>query len=128
MLPRPMKFDLQLRDLKTGKTSQKTFESLEDGLAWLKERPKFNDVMGVASHHMPRETEDQLRKAMRPLDDEEKALDKKLREEREKDGPVSGADLQWLAGLTIQLVDHIRDAIKVVDFWRSWRRRTTTGW
>lgn len=80
----PMKFDLQLRDLKTGKTSQKTFESVEEGIAWLKDRPKYTDVMGIASHNVPRETSDELRAAMKPLDDEEKALDEQLRQEREK--------------------------------------------
>jgi hypothetical protein len=84
MLPAAMKFDLQLRDLKTGTTSQKTFESIEDGLAWLKQRPKFTDVMGIGSHHVPREISDQLRAAMKPLDAEEKALDNKLRDAREK--------------------------------------------
>ncbi len=79
-----MKFDLQLRDLKTGNTSRKTFESVDEAKAWLADRPRYTDVMGIASHHVPRETSDELRAAMKPLDDEEKALDDALREAREK--------------------------------------------
>jgi type I restriction enzyme, R subunit len=42
-----------------------------------------------------------------------------LKEEREKDGPVSEADVSWLVGLTIQLVDHIRTQTSVVGFWSN---------
>ncbi|MGI8921469.1 MAG: type I restriction endonuclease subunit R [Solirubrobacteraceae bacterium] len=42
-----------------------------------------------------------------------------LTEEREKGGPVSDADLSWLAGLTVQLVDHIRTQASVVGFWSN---------
>ena len=42
-----------------------------------------------------------------------------LKEEREKDSPVSEADVGWLAGLTIQLVDHIRAQTSVVGFWSN---------
>ena len=62
-----MKFDLQTRDLKTGSTSPKTFESVEEGLTWLKARPKYVDVMGIASHHVPLDISDQLKAAMGPL-------------------------------------------------------------
>lgn len=79
-----MKFDLQTRDLKTGNTSPKTFESVEEGLTWLKDRPKYVDVMGIASHHVPPDVSDQLKATMRPLDDEEKALDAKHKAAREQ--------------------------------------------
>jgi type I restriction enzyme, R subunit len=42
-----------------------------------------------------------------------------LKEERERERPVSGADLQWLAGLTVQLVDHIQNESAVVGFWSN---------
>jgi type I restriction enzyme R subunit len=42
-----------------------------------------------------------------------------LKEEREKQGPVSDSDLAWLAGLTIQLVDRIRTQSSVVGFWAN---------
>ena len=46
-----------------------------------------------------------------------------LREAREQEGPVSGADLQWLAGATVQLVDLIREAVSVVGFRRNTARQ-----
>ena len=42
-----------------------------------------------------------------------------LKEEREDQGPVSEGDVAWLAGLTIQLVDHIRTQTSVVGFWSN---------
>jgi len=78
-----MKVDLQTRDLKTGNTSPMTFESVEEALTWLKVRPKYVDVLGIASHHVPPDVSDQLKAAMRPLDDEEKSLDEKHRKARE---------------------------------------------
>ena len=42
-----------------------------------------------------------------------------LKEEREKQGPVSSSDLTWLAGLTVQLVDRIRTETAVVSFWSN---------
>lgn len=42
-----------------------------------------------------------------------------LHEERQKEGPVSDADLAWLAGLTVQIVDHIQRETAVVGFWSN---------
>jgi type I restriction enzyme R subunit len=42
-----------------------------------------------------------------------------LKEEREKQVPVSDADVAWLAGLTVQLVDYIRNQTSVVGFWSN---------
>ena len=78
-----MKFDLQLRDLSTGKTFQKTFESVEEGKQWLRQRPQGIDVLGVASHHVPKDVSNELRAAMRPLDDAERTMDQKREEERD---------------------------------------------
>ncbi len=69
-----MKIDLQIRHLKTGETSQQKFASREEAEAWLKNRPRFVDVLGVASHHIDRDVSLALRALKRPLDDEEKAL------------------------------------------------------
>ncbi len=40
-----------------------------------------------------------------------------LREEAEKDRPV--ADIEGLAALTVQLVDHIRREVRIVGFWKN---------
>ena len=79
-----MKIDLQIRDLKSGNTSQKKFESIEECEKWLRERPKFTDVLGVASHHIDRDVSLQLKAAKRPLDDVEKELDAKQEKVREE--------------------------------------------
>ena len=42
-----------------------------------------------------------------------------LKEEREKEAPVSGSDLAWLVGLTVQLVDHLKAETSVVGFWSN---------
>jgi type I restriction enzyme R subunit len=42
-----------------------------------------------------------------------------LREERQKDQPVTPSDVKWLAELTVQLVATIRAEISVVDFWKN---------
>ena len=42
-----------------------------------------------------------------------------LKEEREKEGPVSTADFAWLAGLTVQLVAHVQNETAVVGFWSN---------
>ena len=73
-----MKLDLQIRDLQSGDRSQKVFESVEEAEAWLKDRPKFTEVLGVASHNVPREVNDALRACRRPLDEEEKLLARQL--------------------------------------------------
>jgi flagellar biosynthesis GTPase FlhF len=73
-----MKLDLQLRDLKSGNRSPKTFESVDEARKWLVERPKYTEVLGIASHHVPAEVSNELRAAMRPLDAEEKLLEGQL--------------------------------------------------
>jgi hypothetical protein len=73
-----MKFDLQLRDLKSGERSIKTFDDAEEAKSWLRERPKFTEVLGMASHHVSREVSDELKATMRPLDAEEQLLERQL--------------------------------------------------
>ncbi len=47
-----------------------------------------------------------------------------LKVEREKEaGPVTGSDLSWLAGLTVQLVAHLTEAAGVVGFWANETRQ-----
>ena len=43
-----------------------------------------------------------------------------LKEEREKESPVHGADAKWLAELTLEMVERIlRDGVSVVGFWKN---------
>ncbi|MBW2452999.1 MAG: hypothetical protein JRI68_00735 [Deltaproteobacteria bacterium] len=71
-----MKLDLSIRDLRTGKREQKVFESEQQALDFLENRPKFTEVLGVGSHNVPQEANQRLKAAMRPLDEEEKLLER----------------------------------------------------
>jgi type I restriction enzyme R subunit len=59
--------------------------------------------------------------------DDEVGLDPKLhapfydllKQEREKETPVEGADVRWLADLTVRMVEEIRGQIGVVGFWKN---------
>ncbi|MCC6877207.1 MAG: DUF3387 domain-containing protein [Sandaracinaceae bacterium] len=43
-----------------------------------------------------------------------------LKEEREKQAPVHGADRRWLAELTIEMVERIvREEVRIVGFWKN---------
>ena len=42
-----------------------------------------------------------------------------LKQEREKEKPASGADQKWLAGLTVRLVETIRNEVRIVGFWKN---------
>jgi hypothetical protein len=88
------KLDLKVRDLKTGSTGLATFETVEEARAWLVARPRFVDVLGVASHHLPPEVNSELRAALRPLDDEELALERGLAEEQDVQARKLAAERQ----------------------------------
>jgi len=82
------KITLKLQDLKTGATSFHEAEDEDAAIAYLKDRPRFTDVLGVVFEGLTREQNARLRAAMRPLDDEEKiaeaaiaAADRKAKEE-----------------------------------------------
>ena len=82
------KITLKLQDLKTGASSFHEVEDEDAAIAYLKDRPRFTDVLGVVFEGLTREQNARLRAAMRPLDDEEKiaeaaiaAADRKAKEE-----------------------------------------------
>lgn len=79
-----MKIMLKLEDLKTGETSLQQFPDEAATAAWLRERPQFTDVLGVVFEGLSREQNDRLKGAMRPLDAEEQAAEKKLAETRQR--------------------------------------------
>ncbi len=75
-----MKLDLYTRDLQTGAREQKPFESEDEALEFLQNRPKFLEVLGVATDEVPHDVNQRLRSAMRPLDEEEKLLERQLQQ------------------------------------------------
>jgi hypothetical protein len=97
-----MKIMLKLENMQTGEPSLEEFPDEEATMAWLRERPRFTDVLGVVFEGLTREQNDRLKAAMKPLDDEEKAAEKALvekrrqeaealREKREKEDAVAQA-------------------------------------
>src|SRR5689334_4777801 len=78
------KITLKLQDLNTGANTVKEFDSEEDTLAYLRERPRFTDVLGVVFEGLTPEQNTRLKAAMKPLDADEKAAEKALAEKAEK--------------------------------------------
>jgi hypothetical protein len=74
------KLTLKLRDLVHGAASLREFEDEEAALAFLRDRPRFTDVLGVASQSLTPEQNARLKAAMRPLDDEERAAERRIAE------------------------------------------------
>ncbi|MFO0589296.1 MAG: hypothetical protein U0441_17290 [Polyangiaceae bacterium] len=73
------KITLKLQDLKTGQTSFHELESEEAAIAYLQERPRFTDVLGVVFEGLTREQNARLKAAMKPLDDEERDAEAQLK-------------------------------------------------
>lgn len=80
------KLSLRLRKLDSGELLVGEFEDVTAAIAWLRARPRFVEVIGVASTVPAGVDETTLREAVRPLDAEEQAKANALDEER----------LQWL--------------------------------
>jgi hypothetical protein len=71
--------------MNTGEPSLEEFADEESTMAWLRERPRFTDVLGVVFEGLTREQNDRLKATMRPLDAEEKAAEKALAEKRKQE-------------------------------------------
>lgn len=69
-----MPVELKIRNIQTGEAQVAQFDNIKDAETWLRERPRFVDVLGPPRHGaIDPKDEVRLRDAMRPLDDEEKA-------------------------------------------------------
>jgi len=67
-----MAVQLKIRDIRTGEAQVAEFQSIGDAETWLRERPRFVEVLGPSRHGaIPPGDELRLRDAMRPLDEEE---------------------------------------------------------
>ncbi|NUQ74703.1 MAG: hypothetical protein HUU21_14205 [Polyangiaceae bacterium] len=77
-----LKITLKLENLKSGDASFREFDNEEATLAFLRERPRFTDVLGVVFEGLTPEQNARLKGAMRPLDDEEKAAEEALEKKR----------------------------------------------
>ncbi len=74
------KITLKLQDLQNGVASFREFEDEPEAMAFLRERPRFTDVLGVVFEGLTKEQNARLREAMRPLDEEEKKAEAVLAE------------------------------------------------
>jgi hypothetical protein len=84
MMPRMSKLTLKLRDLSHGAGSLREFEDEAAVLAFLRDRPRFTDVLGVAGTSLTPEQNARLKAAMRPLDEDERAAERRLAEADER--------------------------------------------
>jgi hypothetical protein len=97
-----MAISLRIRNLKTRETGIAAFETEPEALLWLKERPQFVDVIGVAGQTpVGVEVQERLRAAMRPLDADERLAEREFELavekeslEREKQSRQSALDEQ----------------------------------
>jgi len=78
------KITLKLEDLRTSETLFREFESEDATIAFLRERPRFVDVLGVVFEGLTKEQNERLKAAMRPLDEEERAAEQALEAARAK--------------------------------------------
>ncbi len=78
------KITLKLQDLTRGETSFKEFDDEEATAAFLRERPRFTDVLGVVFEGLTPEQNARLKGAMRPLDEEERAAEARLKAAAER--------------------------------------------
>jgi hypothetical protein len=71
--------ELRIRNLKTREVGVVAFETEAEAHLWLKARPPFVDVMGMAGQaSVSKEVQDRLKGAMRPLDDDERLADREI--------------------------------------------------
>jgi len=76
------KLALRLRNLQTGELLVGEFADRAAALAWLRTRPRFMEVIGVASSGLHEDDELGLREAVRPLDADEREMAHALDEAR----------------------------------------------
>lgn len=76
--------DLRLRNLETAELLIASFENEVDAAMWLRDRPSMMEVLGVIAQTDDPALHLALRRAVRPLDDEERAVVKRFDEESER--------------------------------------------
>jgi hypothetical protein len=106
------KLTLKLRDLVKGAPSFREFESEDAAIAFLKDRPKLTEVLGVVFEGVTPEQNARLKAAMRPLDDEERAAEQRLADAAEQAAEAARAKQAKEAAAA--LAAH-REAMKKAD-------------
>jgi hypothetical protein len=93
---------LRIRNLQTRETGVAAFETDAEAFLWLKDRPRFVEVIGMAGQTtVAMDVQDRLKGAMRPLDDDERVAEReaelaieKEELERDKVGRANEAEMQ----------------------------------
>jgi hypothetical protein len=81
-----MVIKLRIRNLQTRETGVVEFPTEAEAHLWLKDRPRFVDVIGVAGQTpIPMEVQDRLKGAVRPLDTEEQLAEREFELAAEKE-------------------------------------------
>jgi len=64
---------LRTRNLTSGEPGTHEAASVDDAIAWLKDRPTMTEILGVVFEGITKDDNERMKTAMRPLDDAEKA-------------------------------------------------------
>jgi hypothetical protein len=103
---------LRLRDLSSGEAAVKELGGIDEAVAWLRERPRMTEVLGVVFDGISREDNERMKAAMRPLEVDEatraRDLDDQAAAEREKQAEARRAHDEAQARA-------IKDAAKTAD-------------
>lgn len=106
------KITLKLENMKNGDASFREFDTEEATLAFLRERPRFTDVLGVVFEGLTPEQNARLKGAMRPLDDDEKTAEDALEKKRAQAAELVQAERRKVE--EAQRSAH-REALKTAD-------------
>jgi CBS domain-containing protein len=85
---------LQFRRMGEGQRMLAEFQSIDDAVTWLSERPKFVEVLGVEEPVLTPDVDTRLREAMRPLDDEELAKQQEIDKELDRQHKITLQKMQ----------------------------------
>lgn len=108
-----MAVELQIRELRIGDTKVAAFETVADAEAWLRQRPRFEEVLGpTRDSSISAEDDRRLRDAMRPLDELELAAKANL-EQAELEAVEQAKALEQ--GLAEQNEQARREALRDAD-------------
>lgn len=103
--PPSTKLTLRVRDLRSGSLGTVTFETTDEAMTWLRERPPLVDVLGVVGPTIAHETDMALRAAMRPLDEQERAAEDTLRAQDEQRALASAVEQRAAAAKEVARAD-----------------------
>jgi hypothetical protein len=88
------KLTLRLRALESGDRSVVELDDEAGAVAWLRARPRFIEVLGVANLDLDPAVDARLRAALRPLDPDERELERQLEARLDAEARARNAEAQ----------------------------------